>query len=120
MMKSGISGTSWAGAGLQPYAPAPPTGIKHPIIGNNDPDTVVACGGWKTVQHYKELIVDGVLLVMCHYPLPAPGTRWARNRSISTVIHTAGSNLCPVSLMLGSMFLISSLSYSNDILYHRA
>jgi len=94
------------------------TGIKHLIIGNNDPDTVVACGGWKTVQHYKELIVDGVLLVMCHYP-SAPGTRWARNRSISTVIHTAGSNLCPVSLMLGPMFLISSLSHST-ISYHRA
>lgn len=43
-------------------------GIKHLIIGNNDPDTVVACGEWETVQHYKELIVDGILLVMCHYP----------------------------------------------------
>lgn len=44
-------------------------GVKHLIIGNNDPETVVSCEGWATVQHYKELKIDGILLVMCHYPL---------------------------------------------------
>ncbi|GGH23019.1 hydrolase [Alsobacter metallidurans] len=43
-------------------------GEKHLIIGNNDgPDTVRATG-WASVQHYAEMTVDGVELVLCHYP----------------------------------------------------
>ncbi|MGA1805241.1 metallophosphoesterase family protein [Rhizobium sp. HT1-10] len=43
-------------------------GRKHLIIGNNDPDTVTEAKGWESVQHYRELTVDGTRLVLCHYP----------------------------------------------------
>jgi calcineurin-like phosphoesterase family protein len=42
-------------------------GRKHLIVGNNDPapETV---GGWASVAPYAEIEVDGVRLVLCHYP----------------------------------------------------
>jgi calcineurin-like phosphoesterase family protein len=44
------------------------SGRKHLIIGNNDPENVTAASGWKSVQHYAEIEVDGHRLVLCHYP----------------------------------------------------
>jgi calcineurin-like phosphoesterase family protein len=43
-------------------------GIKHLIIGNNDAESTWNASGWTSVQHYRELIVDEQLLVLCHYP----------------------------------------------------
>ncbi|MCO6420253.1 metallophosphoesterase family protein [Sinorhizobium meliloti] len=43
-------------------------GRKHLIVGNNDPNETIGAGGWHSVQHYAELMVDGRLLVLCHYP----------------------------------------------------
>ncbi|RUM24373.1 hydrolase [Rhizobium vallis] len=43
-------------------------GRKHLIVGNNDPVTTTQASGWATVQHYAELVVDGHLLILCHYP----------------------------------------------------
>jgi calcineurin-like phosphoesterase family protein len=43
-------------------------GNKHLVTGNNDgPDTVSLCG-WASVQAYREIELDGVRLVLCHYP----------------------------------------------------
>jgi calcineurin-like phosphoesterase family protein len=42
-------------------------GRKHLIVGNNDPETTTAARGWTSVQHYAELRVDGLHLVLCHY-----------------------------------------------------
>ncbi len=43
-------------------------GRKHLVAGNNDDDAVTGCAGWQSVQPYAELIVDGTMLVLCHYP----------------------------------------------------
>jgi len=43
-------------------------GRKHLIIGNNDPPGAAEASGWASVGHYAELELDGVHLVMCHYP----------------------------------------------------
>src|SRR5690349_2327475 len=43
-------------------------GRKHLIIGNNDPIETVQADGWQSTQHYAELMVDGQLLILCHYP----------------------------------------------------
>jgi len=43
-------------------------GCKHLVVGNNDDARSTGCGGWQSVQHYAELMVDGVRLVLCHYP----------------------------------------------------
>lgn len=43
-------------------------GRKHLIVGNNDDAAVTGCDRWDSVQAYAELIIDGVQLVMCHYP----------------------------------------------------
>ena len=42
-------------------------GRKHLIIGNNDPTEVLKLD-WASVQHYAETQVEGVRLVLCHYP----------------------------------------------------
>src|SRR4051812_9889304 len=42
-------------------------GRKHLVTGNNDGPGVCALG-WSAVQPYAELILDGVMLVLCHYP----------------------------------------------------
>ncbi len=42
-------------------------GRKHLIIGNNDPATTLQAPEWASVQHYREITVDGVPLVLCHY-----------------------------------------------------
>jgi calcineurin-like phosphoesterase family protein len=43
-------------------------GRKHLIVGNNDDGSVAGCPGWQSVQTYAEMVVDGVKLVLCHYP----------------------------------------------------
>jgi calcineurin-like phosphoesterase family protein len=43
-------------------------GRKHLLVGNNDDAAVTGAAGWKSVQAYAELVVDGVKLVLCHYP----------------------------------------------------
>lgn len=42
-------------------------GQKHLIIGNNDGPHTLQQPGWASVQHYKELTVEGKRLVLCHY-----------------------------------------------------
>lgn len=44
-------------------------GNKRLIIGNNDGPATVAAKGWLEVAHYAELVIDGTLLILCHYPL---------------------------------------------------
>lgn len=43
-------------------------GRKHLLIGNNDPPTTTELDHWQSVQPYAELTLDGVSLVLCHYP----------------------------------------------------
>ena len=43
-------------------------GRKHLVRGNNDPAGTLAAEGWASVQDYAEIVVDGVSLVLCHYP----------------------------------------------------
>ena len=42
-------------------------GAKHLVTGNNDPPAVATLG-WASVQPYAETSLDGVALVLCHYP----------------------------------------------------
>jgi calcineurin-like phosphoesterase family protein len=42
-------------------------GRKHLIVGNNDPETTTSASRWTSVQHYRELEVDGLHLILCHY-----------------------------------------------------
>ena len=43
-------------------------GRKHLVIGNNDPPTTAELDAWESVQPYREIAVDGISLVLCHYP----------------------------------------------------
>ena len=43
-------------------------GRKHLIIGNNDGPATTGLPGWASTQAYAELELDGVGLVLCHYP----------------------------------------------------
>jgi calcineurin-like phosphoesterase family protein len=43
-------------------------GSKHLVTGNNDDAAVTGCNGWRSLQHYIELVIDGIRLVLCHYP----------------------------------------------------
>jgi calcineurin-like phosphoesterase family protein len=43
-------------------------GIKHLVAGNNDPPATTGLALWASVQPYAELELDGVGLVLCHYP----------------------------------------------------
>lgn len=43
-------------------------GIKHLVIGNNDPASTLAATGWASIQHYAELTLEGQVLILCHYP----------------------------------------------------
>ena len=44
-------------------------GNKHLIIGNNDASATIEAPGWVDVGHYAELVIDGTLLILFHYPL---------------------------------------------------
>lgn len=43
-------------------------GSKHLVAGNNDDSAVTGCNGWQSLQQYAELVIDGIRLVLCHYP----------------------------------------------------
>jgi calcineurin-like phosphoesterase family protein len=43
-------------------------GVKHLVRGNNDTPEAAAAEGWRTVQDYAEIEVEGRRLVLCHYP----------------------------------------------------
>ena len=43
-------------------------GRKRLITGNNDDAAVIGCDGWESIQPYAEVNVDGMHLVLCHYP----------------------------------------------------
>src|SRR5262249_43008519 len=43
-------------------------GVKHLVTGNNDGPETAGLSGWASVQAYRELDLDGVRLVLCHYP----------------------------------------------------
>ena len=43
-------------------------GRKHLITGNNDDEAVARCDGWASVRQYVEVNLDGIHLVLCHYP----------------------------------------------------
>ena len=43
-------------------------GRKHLIIGNNDGEATIRNPAWASVQHYAEMTLDSVPLVLCHYP----------------------------------------------------
>jgi calcineurin-like phosphoesterase family protein len=43
-------------------------GNKHFVTGNNDPAETTALDAWASVQPYAEISIDGVFLVLCHYP----------------------------------------------------
>ncbi|WP_338103922.1 metallophosphoesterase family protein [Pseudopontixanthobacter vadosimaris] len=43
-------------------------GCKHLICGNNDPAALRGSPGWASVHDYHELIIDGRMIVLCHYP----------------------------------------------------
>jgi calcineurin-like phosphoesterase family protein len=55
--------TAQAGPAIWPKL----NGRKHLLVGNNDGPLVRALS-WCSVQHYAELTVGGVRLVLCHYP----------------------------------------------------
>ncbi|WP_163042085.1 metallophosphoesterase family protein [Aurantimonas aggregata] len=42
-------------------------GRKQLIVGNNDDSATTEASGWESVQTYKEITVDGRLLILCHY-----------------------------------------------------
>jgi calcineurin-like phosphoesterase family protein len=44
-------------------------GTKHLIAGNNDGPATRGLRGWGSVQHYAEIEVDGIWMILCHYPL---------------------------------------------------
>ena len=55
-------------AGLAQQLLSQLNGTKPLVIGNNDPPATTEAGGWSSIQHYAELVVDGHLLILCHYP----------------------------------------------------
>ena len=93
-------------------------GRKHLITGNNDDAAVKGCDGWESVQAYAEVSVDGMHLVLCHYPFRTwrnMGKGWAnlhghshgRQRPLPRQFNVGGEvwNYRPVQLaeVLGSM-----------------
>lgn len=43
-------------------------GTKHLLRGNNDAPDTVAATGWASVGDYAEIAIDGIALVLGHYP----------------------------------------------------
>ena len=43
-------------------------GEKHLVIGNNDGAETIEQPSWRSVQHYAEITIAQVRLVLCHYP----------------------------------------------------
>ena len=44
-------------------------GRKHLVTGNNDDDVTRKHPAWASVRDYAELEIDGLLCILCHYPL---------------------------------------------------
>ena len=42
-------------------------GEKHLLVGNNDDEATLGLSGWASVGTYREILVDGRTLVLCHY-----------------------------------------------------
>jgi calcineurin-like phosphoesterase family protein len=42
-------------------------GVKHLVLGNNDPPEIRALG-WRSIGPYAEIQIEGLKLVLCHYP----------------------------------------------------
>jgi calcineurin-like phosphoesterase family protein len=57
-------------------------GTKHLVRGNNDAVATGEADGWASVQDYAELIVDGHLLVLCHYPFRSWNSQHRRARNL--------------------------------------
>lgn len=55
--------TAWQGAAILPRL----AGTKHLVRGNNDPSDLDPAG-WASIADYAELRLDGIDLVLCHYP----------------------------------------------------
>jgi len=64
-------------------------GKKHLVAGNNDPAATTEQPAWASVQPYAETTVDGVFLVLCHYPFRS-WRRMTKGRSTCTAIVMAG------------------------------
>jgi calcineurin-like phosphoesterase family protein len=58
-------------------------GRKHLVCGNNDPAATTEQPAWASVQPYAEMTVDGVFLVLCHYPFRS----WRRMTKGSVDLH---------------------------------
>ena len=58
-------------------------GRKHLVSGNNDPPATTEELNWASVQPYAEITLDGVFLVLCHYPF----RRWRRMDKGSLDLH---------------------------------
>jgi calcineurin-like phosphoesterase family protein len=58
-------------------------GTKHLVTGNNDPPATTEVASWASVQPYAEMTLDGVFLVLCHYPF----RRWRRMDKGSFDLH---------------------------------
>ena len=58
-------------------------GVKHLVTGNNDPPETTGQPAWASVQPYVEMTLDGVFLVLCHYPFRS----WRRMNKGSINLH---------------------------------
>jgi calcineurin-like phosphoesterase family protein len=58
-------------------------GRKHLIVGNNDSPAVTGSSAWASISHYVELVIDGRLVVLCHYPFRT----WHRSTKGAIDIH---------------------------------
>jgi calcineurin-like phosphoesterase family protein len=63
-------------------------GTKHLVRGNNDDLASGVADGWESVQDYAELTVNGILLVLCHYPFRSWNSQ--HRRSINLHGHSHG------------------------------
>jgi calcineurin-like phosphoesterase family protein len=57
-------------------------GRKHLVPGNNDPEAVGRLE-WTSVQRFAEVVVEGTMLVLCHYPFRS----WNRMHRGSVNLH---------------------------------
>jgi calcineurin-like phosphoesterase family protein len=46
-------------------------GRKHLVTGNNDGPATLNAAGWKSIAAYADIEVEGVRLILCHYPFRA-------------------------------------------------
>ncbi|RYB01927.1 metallophosphoesterase [Lichenibacterium ramalinae] len=69
-------------------------GSKHLIVGNHDGDDVKRCA-WASVHDMASQRVDGVKLVLCHYPMLSwPGSSYNGQHHVSGQPATVTSIMC--------------------------